>query len=127
MQENNLDEESSSNAGSSESSNISHFQEDNLDETHAGDTAEVPVSPPIARQRVTTPRAETPRVAPRRSTRPTKKPNWMGTGEFAMPISAGIPEWERRVNYLNSLLEASPECVRTQILTTIVNIISSQT
>ena len=120
FQENNLDEESSNEEDSS--SNSLHLQEDNLDDTNTGDTAEVPVSPPVAR-----PRVETPRVAPRRSTRPTKKPNWMGTGEYAMPISADIPEWERRANYLNSLLVTAPESVQAQILTAIVNIISSQT
>ena len=67
------------------------------------------------------------RVEPRRSTRPTRKPNWMGTGEFAMAISTDIPDWERRANYLNSLLGTAPESVKENILNAIVTIISSQT
>ena len=122
LQENNLDEESSDTEDSSEGSNIVHLQENSLDETNVGDAAELPVSPPVAR-----PRVVTPTVAPRRSTRPTKKPNWMGTGEFAMPISVDIPDWERRANYLKDLLGTAPESVRAHILTAIVNIISSQT
>ena len=70
------------------------------------------------------------RVEPRRSTRPTKKPNWMGTGEYAMAVTAempDIPDWQKRVSFLQSLLLTAPEIVHADIFKAIVSIVSSQT
>ena len=66
-------------------------------------------------------------VEPRRSTRPTRKPNWMGTGEFAMAITSEIPDWQKRVDCLKSLLLTAPESVHADIFKAIVLVISSQT
>ena len=66
-------------------------------------------------------------VEPRRSTRPTRKPNWMGTGEFAMAITSEIPDWQKRVDCLKSILLTAPENVHANIYNAIVSVISSQT
>ena len=98
-----------------------------LKKKQKSEVVEVPVSPPVARQD-TAQREEAPVArAPRKSTRPKKKPNWMGTGEFAMAVTPDIPDWEKRVNVLQSLLLTAPESVNANIYNAMVSIISSQT
>ena len=51
----------------------------------------------------------------------------MGTGEFAMTMMPDIPDWQNRVNVLQSLLLTAPQSVHADIYRAMVVVISSQT